>query len=64
MLRSSFTTRLAKNLLSSIDIAEDDEIDNNHNGNYKDKTVKKLLLPKNLNRVIGYLTPNAKQIFI
>ena len=58
------TTQLARNLL--LLIAEIDEISNvSNDDNYKDETVKKsLLTSKNLNRATGYLTPNAKQVFI
>ena len=49
----------AKHLLFSI--AEDGK-SGSGSGSYKDDIVKKSL-SKNLNRAIGYLTPNAKQAF-
>ena len=58
------TTRLSKNLASSIDVAERDEIDTvNCDDNCEDKTVKRSL-SKNLNGTTGYLTPEARLAFI
>ena len=57
--------KLLKNLLLSIDVVESDEVETVGGGDdCKDETVKKLLCSKNLNRVTGYLTPNARQTFI
>ena len=55
------TTWSAKNL--SLSIIEDTWIGSN--GSADNKIVKKLLLmSKNLNKAINYLTPNPKQAFI
>ena len=51
---TSSTTRLAKNLSASVDMAEDAEIGKSDDGN--DKTVKRLPFFKKLNILIGYLT--------
>ena len=57
------TTQLVKNLLLSI--AEDAEVDSiSGGGNREDETVKRsLLISKNWNGAIGYLTPKAKLAF-
>ena len=54
------TTWSAKNLLALI--VKDAEVSSG-NGDCEDKTVKKSLF-KNLNRVTGYTTPNAKKAVI
>ena len=56
-------TKSAKNL--SFSIVEDIKVGSIGSGSdYKEKTVKRSpLTSKNWNGVIGYLTPDAKQIF-
>ena len=61
MLRTSSATRLLKNSLLSMDVAEVDEIGVSGGGDREDETVGKS--PKNLNGATGYLTPNARQAF-
>ena len=56
-------TRSSKNLLLSVDVDEDYKVNISGSGsNYKDKTIKKSPF-KNLNRAIGYLTPEARLAF-
>ena len=62
MLRTSSATRSSKNLLLSLDLAEVDEVGVGGGGDRKDKTVGRSP-SKNLNRAIGYLTPNARRAF-
>ena len=59
MLKTSSVTRSLKNLLSSMDVAEVDEVDVGGGSDRKDKTVVRSLL-KNSNGATGYLTPNAR----
>ena len=52
--RTSSTTRSAKNLSASVDMAEDAEVGEGDGGD--DETVKRSPLSKKLNGPIGYLT--------
>ena len=45
-----------------MDVAEIDEVGVGGDGNCEDETVGRSL-SKNLNRAMGYLTPNARQTF-
>ena len=64
MLKISFTTRLLKNLVLSMNMAESDKVDFNGGGNYKNKTVKRLpLTPQKLDKATNYLTPNTRLAF-
>ena len=61
MLRTSSATKLSKNLLLLIDMAEVDKI--HVSGSHcKDKTVERLP-SKNSNEVTGYLTSKARSTF-
>ena len=60
--RTSFSTRLSKNLLSSIDVAEVDEVGIGGSGDCKDETVGKSP-SKTSNGATGYLTPNTRRAF-
>ena len=51
--RINFTTRLAKNLWTSVDIAEDAEVSEGDSSN--DKTVERSLLSKKSNILTGYI---------
>ena len=62
MLTTSLATRLLKNLLLSIDVAEVDEVGVGGGGDCKDETVERSL-SKNLNKAIGYLSPDARRAF-
>ena len=62
MLKMSFITKSSKNLLLSIDVAEIDEAGVG-GGDCEDKTVERSP-SKNSNRAMGYLTPNARRVFI
>ena len=44
-------------------MAERNEDGIDSGGNYKDKTIKKSPYSKNLNGIMDYLTPNARQSF-
>ena len=61
MLKTSSTTKLSKNLLLSMDMAEIDEV-GDVGSDRKDKTVKRLP-SKNLNRAMNGPTPNARRAF-
>ena len=60
MLKTSLTIGLLGILLSSINVVKEDDIDASSNNN---KTIKRLLCSKNLNRITGYLTSKAKLMF-
>ena len=45
-----------------MDVADSDAVNSGGGGDCKDETVEKLLCTKNLNGVISYLTPNARQV--
>ena len=62
MLRTSSATRLSKNLLLSIDVAEVDEVGVGGGGDCEDETVGRSP-SKNLNGATGYLTPDARRAF-
>ena len=62
MLRTSSATRLSKNLLSSLDVAEVDEVGVGGGGDRKDETVGRSP-SKNSNGATGYLTPDARRAF-
>ena len=47
-----------------MDVDKGNKVYINGSDNHKDKTVKKSPPPKNLNKLIGYLTSCAKQGFI
>ena len=59
MLRMSSATRSLKNLLSSLDVAEVDEVGVGGSGDCEDETVGRLP-SKNSNGATGYLTPDAR----
>ena len=61
MLQTSSPTRLSKNLQSSMGMAESEEVSDADGGDCEDGTIKRSLRSKNLNRAMGYLTPNARQ---
>ena len=63
MLKTSFVSRLSKNSLLLIDVAEVDEVDISGTGDCEDGTVQRLLF-KNLNGTTGYLTLDIRQAFI
>ena len=62
MLRTSSATRSSKNSLSSLDVAEVDEVGVGGGGDCEDETVGRLL-SKNSNGATSYLTPDARQAF-
>ena len=62
MLKTSFAIKSSNNPLLSIDVAEINEVGVGNDHNCEEKTVGRSL-SKNLNRVTGYLTPDARQIF-
>ena len=62
MLRTSSATRSSKNSLSSLDVAQVDEVGIGGGGDCEDETVGRSL-SKNLNRTTDYLTPNARRAF-
>ena len=62
MLRTSLT-QSAENLLLLVNMAGDAEVGVG-GGDYEDETNKRSLHSKNLNKTIGYLTPNANRAFI
>ena len=61
ILRTSSVTKSSKNLLLSIDVAEIDEVGGG-GSDRQDKMVKRSP-SKNSNKAMGYLTPNARQVF-
>ena len=62
MLKTSSATRLSKNLLLSINVAEVNEVGVGDCGDCEDETVRKSPA-QTLNRATGYLTPDARQAF-
>ena len=63
MLITSFIIRLPKNLLSSIDVTQSDEVDVSSDGDCEDEMVKRSAF-KNLNKITNYLILEARLIFI
>ena len=64
MLQTSSITRLSKNLLLSMDVAKSDKVSGVVGVDYEDGTVKRSPRSKNSNRTTGYLTSDARQVFI
>ena len=62
MLRTSSATRSSKNSLSSLDVAEVDEVGVGGGGDREDKTVRRSP-SENSNGATGYLTPDARRAF-
>ena len=62
MLRTSSATRSSKNSLSSLDVAEVDEVGVGGGGDCEDETVGRSP-SKNSNGATGYLTPDARRAF-
>ena len=60
MLWTSFTTRSSKNLLSSIDVAESDEVGGSDGDDYEIGTVERSPHSKNSNRATSYLTSDIR----
>ena len=63
MFQTISTTRLSKNLLLSIDVAESDEVGGDSGGDREDGTVERSPHSKKLNKATDYLTFNAGWAF-